>query len=225
VLEWTRHARTSRTATASSQQGPLRRRALRDARAVRLLPHGGARHVHGAAVDAQRSPRPLRRSRASRRTRGRSATASVAVGCALAARLAGRRLPHLRRAGRRRDAGGSNWEAAMTAAHYGLGSLTGDRRPQPAAAGRADRGDQAARALRGNGGASASKCARSTATTTAAPARGHARPSSQPAAVAVIANTIKGKVRVVHRRTVVEWHHKVPDARAGQARPSRSSRA
>ena len=62
---------------------------------------------------------------------------------------------------------GSNWEAAMTAAHYGLDNLTRDRRPQPPAAGRAHRGDQAARAARRQvAQRSAGRSARSTATTT-----------------------------------------------------------
>ena len=41
-----------------AQQGSLRRRALLDARLVRVLPAGGAGHVRPAALAAQRSPQP-----------------------------------------------------------------------------------------------------------------------------------------------------------------------
>ena len=40
------------------EQGPLRRRAVRHAGALRLLPAARAGHVHGAAVAAQRPPEP-----------------------------------------------------------------------------------------------------------------------------------------------------------------------
>ena len=88
------------------QQGPLRRRALRHARALRLLPARGAGHVHGAAVGAQRPSqshegagrgdqyRPAR-PRLPRRRRLRAGRPPARAG-----------LPHVRRAGRRRAAGG-----------------------------------------------------------------------------------------------------------------------
>ena len=71
----------------------------------------------------------------------------VAVGCALgraAARAQRCRTFVVLGDGELQE--GSNWEAAMTAGHYGLDSPHRDRRPQPAAAGRAHRGHQAPRA-------------------------------------------------------------------------------
>ena len=70
----------------------------------------------------------------------------VAVGIALSARLQAspRRTFVVLGDGELQE--GSNWEAAMTAAHYGLSSLFAVVDRNLPSAGRADRGDQAARA-------------------------------------------------------------------------------
>ena len=131
------------------EQGPLRRRAVRDARALRLLPARRARHVHGAAVAAQRPSRTARRCPAWRPTPGRSGTASRSRSAARwPPGCAGCDWRTFVVLGDGELQEGSNWEAAMTAAHYGLDDAHRDRRPQPPPAGRPHGGHQAPRAAR-----------------------------------------------------------------------------
>ena len=99
----------------------------------------------------------------------------------------------------------------MTAAHYGLSSLFRRRRPQPAPARRADRGNQATGTagrqvgqLRLGGPRRRRPRSRAAAD---APSGGRAR--TRP--VCVIAHTVKGK-GVSFMEDRVEWHHKVPSA-------------
>ena len=107
----------------------------------------------------------------------------------------------------------------MTAAHYEPRLAHRDRRPQPPAAGRAHRGDQAAGAARRQvgqlrlGGARGRRARPRRAAGRVRARRSTGRP------VAVIAHTIKGK-GVSFMEDRVEWHHKVPDAEqvAGRAR-------
>ena len=103
---------------------------------------------------------------------------------------------------------GSNWEAAMTASHYGLGSLTAivDRNRLQQGAGTeetktlepfADKWRSFGWEVREADGHDHAALLRSLA------------PSDSGAPVAIIANTIKGK-GVSFMEDRVEWHHKVP---------------
>ena len=98
--------------------------ALRDARAVRVLPPRGARHVHGAAVDAQRAPDRKKVPGVETNTGPLGHGFPVAVGCALAAKLRGASWRTFVVLGDGEIQEGSNWEAAMTAPHYELASIT-----------------------------------------------------------------------------------------------------
>jgi transketolase len=134
----------------------------------------------------------------------------VAVGCALAARLGGAGYRTFVVLGDGEMQEGSNWEAAMTAAHYGLESLTAivdrNRLQQGAGTEETKRLEPFADKWRSFGfevreidghdyGALIDAFA----------------PSTTGDPVAVIANTVKGKgVSFIEDR--VEWHHKVPSA-------------
>jgi transketolase len=139
----------------------------------------------------------------------------VAVGCALAAQLRGASWRTVVVLGDGELQEGSNWEAAMTAAHYELASLTAvvDR----------NRLQQGARTEE-------TKRLEPLADKWAAfgfevrDVDGHDHralldafsPSATGKPVAVIANTIKGKgVSFIEDR--VEWHHKVPSAEQVQS--------
>jgi transketolase len=132
----------------------------------------------------------------------------VAAGCALGAKLRGARYRTIVVMGDGEMQEGSNWEAAMTAAHYGLSSLTAivDRN-------RLQQGDRTEEtkvleplhdkwtsfgweARRIDGHDYAALLAALGPSTTGKP-------------VAIIADTVKGKgVSFIEDR--VEWHHKVP---------------
>src|SRR4051794_31469686 len=139
----------------------------------------------------------------------------VAVGAALAGRLRGLRYRTFVVLGDGELQEGSNWEAAMTASHYDLASLTAivDRnRLQQGARTEdtkqleplADKWDSFGFEVRTVDG------------------HDHAalldafRPSETGRPVAVIANTIKGK-GVSFMEDRVEWHHKVPNPEQVQA--------
>jgi transketolase len=134
----------------------------------------------------------------------------VAVGCAIAAQLRGSGYRTFVVLGDGEMQEGSNWEAAMTAAHYGLQSLTAivdrNRLQQGARTEETKRLEPFADKWRSFG-------------FEVRDIDGHDygalidafRPSTTGDPVAVIANTIKGKgVSFIEDR--VEWHHKVPDA-------------
>jgi transketolase len=134
----------------------------------------------------------------------------VAVGCALAARLRRADYRTFVVLGDGEMQEGSNWEAAMTAAHYELASLTAivdrNRLQQGARTEDTKRLEPFADKWRSFG-------------FEVREADGHDyealndafSPSTTGHPVAVIANTIKGKgVSFIEDR--VEWHHKVPDA-------------
>jgi transketolase len=134
----------------------------------------------------------------------------VAVGCALAARLTDLDYRTFVVLGDGEMQEGSNWEAAMTASHYELGSLAavvdrnrlqqGDRtedtkRLEPLA----DKWRSFGFEVREVDGHDHGELL------------GALAPSSAGEPVAVIANTIKGK-GVSFMEDRVEWHHKVPNA-------------
>jgi transketolase len=139
----------------------------------------------------------------------------VGVGCALAARLRGASWRTVVVLGDGEMQEGSNWEAAMTAAHYELASMTAvvDRNRLQQGA-----GTEETKRLEplGEKWASFGWEVREV--------NGHDygelleafAPSSTGKPVSVIANTTKGKgVSFIENR--VEWHHKVPNAEQVQA--------
>jgi transketolase len=139
----------------------------------------------------------------------------VAVGCALAAKLRGLEYRTFVVLGDGELQEGSNWEAAMTASHYDLASLTAvvDRNRLQQGA-RTEETKQLeplvdkwasfgweVRGVDGHDHASLLEAF---------------RPSETGRPVAVIANTIKGK-GVSFMEDRVEWHHKVPNPEQVQA--------
>ncbi|MFH8492562.1 transketolase [Streptomyces coeruleorubidus] len=139
----------------------------------------------------------------------------VAVGCALAAKVAGRSYRTFVVLGDGELQEGSNWEAAMTAAHYDLASLTAvvdrnrlqqgarteeTKRLEPLA----DKWASFGWEVRGADGHDHGELLSAL------------RPSTTGRPVAVVADTVKGKgVSFIEDR--VEWHHKVPNAAQVQA--------
>ncbi|MEO3750971.1 transketolase [Streptomyces sp. B6B3] len=134
----------------------------------------------------------------------------VAVGCALAARLSGRSYRTFVVLGDGELQEGSNWEAAMTAAHYRLGSLTAvvdrNRLQQGARTEDTKRLEPLTEKwtsfgwdVRNVDGHDHEQLL-------------HAlRPATTDRPVVVIARTVKGRgVSFIEDR--VEWHHKIPDA-------------
>jgi transketolase len=134
----------------------------------------------------------------------------VGVGCALAAKLRGLDYRTFVVLGDGELQEGSNWEAAMTAAHYGLDNLTAivDRNRLQQGASTADTKELEplpdkwaafgfeVRVVDGHDYAELLEAF---------------APAKEGKPVAVIANTIKGKgVSFMENR--VEWHHKVPTA-------------
>ena len=139
----------------------------------------------------------------------------VAVGCALAARLRGTPWRTFVVLGDGELQEGSNWEAAMTAAHYELDSLTAivdrNRLQQGAGTEETKRLEPLADKWRSFGWEVREVDGHDHAALLKA-----FRPSTTEQPVAVIAHTIKGKgVSFIEDR--VEWHHKVPDAQQVQA--------
>ncbi|WP_055549256.1 transketolase [Streptomyces sp. NBRC 110028] len=133
----------------------------------------------------------------------------VAVGCALAARLSGRSYRTYVVLGDGELQEGSNWEAAMTAAHYDLGSLTAivdrNRLQQGAGTEETKRLEPLAEKWTSFGWEAREVDGHDHAGLLSA-----LRPSPTGRPVAVIARTVKGKgVSFIEDR--VEWHHKVPD--------------
>lgn len=138
----------------------------------------------------------------------------VATGCALAAALDGQPWRTVVVLGDGELQEGSNWEAAMTAAHYGLSALTAvvdrNRLQQGARTEETKRLEPLADKWRSFGWELREVDGHDHLALLAALA-----PSTTGQPVAVIANTIKGK-GVSFMEDRVEWHHKVPDA--GQVR-------
>ncbi|MET7656452.1 MULTISPECIES: transketolase [unclassified Streptomyces] len=139
----------------------------------------------------------------------------VAVGCALAAKLSGRSYRTFVVLGDGELQEGSNWEAAMTAAHYDLASLTAivdrNRLQQGARTEETKRLEPLADKWTSFGWE-------------VREVDGHDHgqllsallPSTTGRPVAVVAHTVKGKgVSFIEDR--VEWHHKVPDPAQVQA--------
>src|SRR3954468_1133952 len=134
----------------------------------------------------------------------------VAVGCALAAKLRGLSYRTFVVLGDGELQEGSNWEAAMTAGHYGLDNLTAiiDRNRLQQGATTADTKELEplpdkwaafgfeVRVIDGHDYTQLLEAL---------------QPSTTGKRVAVIANTIKGK-GISYMENRVEWHHKVPSA-------------
>jgi len=139
----------------------------------------------------------------------------VAVGCALAARLRGSSWRTFVVLGDGELQEGSNWQAAMTAAHYDLDNLTAivDRNRLQQGAGTEDTKQLEPLADKWK---SFGFEVRTVDGHDYAALLGAFPPSSTGKPVAVIANTTKGKgVSFIEGR--VEWHHKVPNAEQVQA--------
>jgi transketolase len=139
----------------------------------------------------------------------------VGVGCALAARLRGASWRTFVVLGDGEMQEGSNWEAAMTAAHYELDAMTAvvdrNRLQQGAPTEETKRLEPFAKKWRSFGWEVRDVDGHDHAALLEAFA-----PSSTGEPVAVIANTIKGKgVSFIEDR--VEWHHKVPTAEQVEA--------
>jgi transketolase len=139
----------------------------------------------------------------------------VAVGCALAARLRGLDYRTFVVLGDGELQEGSNWEAAMTAAHYDLERLTAivDRNRLQQGARTEDTKQLEPLAEKW---ASFGFEVRETDGHDHAALLDALAPSATGRPVAVIANTIKGK-GVSFMEDRVEWHHKVPSAEQVQA--------
>jgi transketolase len=139
----------------------------------------------------------------------------VAVGCALAARLRGFEYRTFVVLGDGELQEGSNWEAAMTAAHYGLDRLTAivdrNRLQQGARTEDTKRLEPLADKWRSFGFEVRSVDGHDHAALLEALA-----PSTTGRSVAVIADTVKGK-GVSFMEDRVEWHHKVPSPEQVQA--------
>lgn len=134
----------------------------------------------------------------------------VAVGCALAASLGGVKYRTFVVLGDGEMQEGSNWEAAMTASHYELGSLTAvvdrNRLQQGARTEDTKRLEPLADKWRSFGFEVREVDGHDYAELLEA-----FGPSSAGEPVAVIANTIKGR-GISFMEDRVEWHHKVPNA-------------
>jgi transketolase len=135
----------------------------------------------------------------------------VAVGCALAGKLAGRSWRTAVVLGDGELQEGSNWEAAMTASHYGLSGLLAVVDRNRLQQGARTEETKALEPL-------ADKWAAFGWEVRQADGHDHAalldafRESSAGQPVVVIARTVKGK-GVSFMEDRVEWHHKVPDRR------------
>jgi len=146
----------------------------------------------------------------------------VAVGCALAGRLRGASWRTFVVLGDGEMQEGSNWEAAMTASHYELATMTAivdrNRLQQGARTEETKRLEPLGDKWRSFGWEVRDVDGHDYAALLEASA-----PSTTGAPVAVIANTTKGKgVSFIEDR--VEWHHKVPNAEQVQAAMEELSR-
>ena len=134
----------------------------------------------------------------------------VAVGCALAARLAGRSYRTYVVLGDGELQEGSNWEAAMTAAHYDLGSLTAivdrNRLQQGARTEETKRLEPLAEKWTSFGWEAREVDGHDHAALLTA-----LRPSPSGRPVAVIARTVKGK-GVSFMENQVLWHYQHPSS-------------
>lgn len=135
---------------------------------------------------------------------------SIAVGCALAARMRGSRWRTFVVLGDGELQEGSNWEAAMTAGHQRLAGLTAvvdrNRLQQGAPTEETNRLEPLADKWRSFGWDVRETDGHDHLGLLAALA-----PSASERPVCVLAHTVKGKgVSFMENR--VEWHHKVPDA-------------
>ena len=132
----------------------------------------------------------------------------VATGCAIAARMAGHPWRTVVVLGDGEMQEGSNWEAAMTAAHHHLSSLTAivdrNRLQQGACTEQTKRLEPFADKWRAFGWEVRDVDGHDHAALLRA-----LRPSETGQPVAVIANTVKGK-GVSFMEDRVEWHHRVP---------------
>ena len=135
----------------------------------------------------------------------------VGVGCALAAKLRGADYRTFVVLGDGELQEGSNWEAAMTAAHYDLANLTAIVDRNRLQQGARTEETKQLEPLADKWTAFGFEVARDRRPRPRRAARG-ARSRPPPGKpVAVIANTIKGK-GVSFMEDRVEWHHKVPSA-------------
>ncbi|WP_086558544.1 transketolase [Streptomyces africanus] len=139
----------------------------------------------------------------------------VAVGCALAAKVSGRSYRTYVVLGDGELQEGSNWEAAMTAAHHDLSSLTAivdrNRLQQGARTEETKRLEPLADKWAGFGWEVRDVDGHDHGRLLSA-----LRPSTTGRPVVVVARTVKGKgVSFIEDR--VEWHHKVPDSEQVQA--------
>ncbi|MFH9008126.1 transketolase [Streptomyces afghaniensis] len=139
----------------------------------------------------------------------------VAVGCALAAKVSGRSYRTFVVLGDGELQEGSNWEAAMTAAHHDLSSLTAivdrNRLQQGARTEETKRLEPLADKWASFGWEVRDVDGHDHGRLLSA-----LRPSTTGRPVAVVARTVKGKgVSFIEDR--VEWHHKVPDSEQVQA--------
>jgi transketolase len=135
----------------------------------------------------------------------------VGVGCALAAKLRGLEYRTFVVLGDGELQEGSNWEAAMTAAHYDLDNLTAivDRNRLQQGASTADTKELEPLPEKWTAFGFEVRIVDGHDHTELLEAF---QPSNRGMPVAVIANTIKGKgVSFMENR--VEWHHKVPSAK------------
>ncbi|WP_043671095.1 transketolase [Streptomyces xylophagus] len=139
----------------------------------------------------------------------------VAVGSALAARLTGGNWRTVVVLGDGEMQEGSNWEAAMTAGHHGLSSLTAvvDRNRLQQGARTEDTKTLEPLADKWTAFGWETRVVDGHDHTALLAAFG---PSTDGRPVAVIADTIKGK-GVSFMEDRVEWHHKVPDKQQVQA--------
>ena len=212
-------AATARTATGSSSA-----RATAPARCTPRSPHCGFFPRDGAATRSWRRCRALNGhpnrdegARAWRPTPARSATASRSPSAARSPpSCAARRWRTFVVLGDGELQEGSNWEAAMTAAHYGLGSLTAvvDRnRLQQGARTEETKQPRAARRQVEQLRLGGARGRRPRPRRAARGVRARRRPAGPSC---VIANTIKGK-GVSFMEDRVEWHHKVPSAEQVEA--------
>ena len=204
-------SRSPRKGPVRAVQGALRRRTLFGAHLARFFPRGGSTPSRSRCLQLNGHPNRMKVPGVETNTGPLGHGFPVAAGppSARSCRAALRTFVVI---GDGELQEGSNWEAAMTAGHYGLPPHR-DRRPQPPAAGRPHRGDQGARSA----GATSGELRLG---------RGDRRPRLRGAArrlsasttgkpVAIIANTFKGK-GVSFMEDRVEWHHKVPSARTGR---------